>query len=41
MTVEQMRARLYEQYTGPRWAEKVHKMSDIQVVAIFKRLKLS
>lgn len=38
MNVNQMRVRVSECYPGPRWAKKVQRMSDDQVIAIFYRL---
>lgn len=35
MNVNQMRVRVAECYPGPRWAKKVQRMSDDQVIAIF------
>lgn len=37
MDTNQMRLRLIELYPGDIWRKKVEKMSDAQVVAIFKR----
>ena len=38
MDVEQMRARILDQYPGPGWKMKVKKMSDAQVIAVYKRI---
>ena len=38
MNVTQMRARVAKCYPGPRWANKVQRMNDDQVIAIFYRL---
>ena len=38
MTIEQMRAYLMSEYTGEKWKIKVRRMSDEQIVAIYKRL---
>lgn len=38
MNIEQMRARLLEQYPGPGWKMKVERMSDAQVIAVYKRI---
>lgn len=38
MNINQMRVRVAECYPGPRWANKVRRMSDDQVIAIFYRL---
>jgi hypothetical protein len=38
MSVEQMRAYVINAYKGPSWAQKVSKMSDNQVIAIYYRL---
>lgn len=38
MNVNQMRARVAECYPGPRWAKRVQRMNDDQVIAIFYRL---
>lgn len=39
MNINQMRVRVAQCYPGPRWAEKVQRMSDEQIVAIFYRLQ--
>lgn len=39
MTTEQMRSAVANAYTSLKWRNKVIKMSDAQVVAIFKRLR--
>lgn len=41
MQVYEMRLRLIELYPGDRWRKKVEKMSEPQVVAIFKKAQLS
>lgn len=39
MTVEYMRATLKRQYKGAyKWVNKVNKMSDAQVVAVYHRM---
>lgn len=38
MSVEQMRSFVSNAYTGRNWPDKVRKMSDEQVVAIYNRL---
>lgn len=39
MSVEQMRAILKRQYNGSfKWVNKVNKMSDAQVIAIYHRM---
>ena len=39
MSVEQMRAILKKQYKGAcKWVNKVNKMSDNQVIAIYHRM---
>lgn len=38
MDVQQMRLRLKKEYSSEQWQKKVDKMSDSQVIAIFKRL---
>lgn len=38
MDVEQMRNRLFDQYPGYGWKIKVKKMSDSQVIAVYKRI---
>lgn len=38
MDVEQMRASILYQYPGLGWQMKVKKMSDTQVIAIYKRI---
>lgn len=37
MTTEQMRAALRTVYISPNWAEKVGKMSDRQVFALYTK----
>lgn len=37
MTVEQMKGHLMARYPGSAWAEKVRKMGDKQVIAIYAR----
>ncbi len=39
VTVEQQRQALLGAYSGPKWQKKVKKMSDAQVIAIYRRLK--
>lgn len=39
VTVEQQRQALLGAYSGPKWQQKVKKMSDSQVTAIYLRLK--
>ena len=41
MTVEQMRAEVAKLYPGEKWKERVAKMSDGQILAIYKRQVLS
>lgn len=41
MSIEQMRAALKKTYPGKSWAEKVDKMSDSQVLAVYNRLLYS
>lgn len=41
MKISQMRIRLCEKYPNDAWAKKVQKMSDSQVIAIYKRLSES
>lgn len=38
MGVEQMRSAIVKAYPGKKWADKVKKMSDNQVIAIYNRL---
>lgn len=38
MSVEQMRAAILKVYSGDRWAYKVKRMSDKQVIAVYYRL---
>lgn len=40
MSIAQMRIELIKAYPGPKWEQKVKKMSDAQVVVIFNRLRL-
>lgn len=40
MAYEKEREALKAAYSGPKWRQKVNKMSDGQVVAIHMRLKL-
>ena len=35
MSVQQMRAAIYEVYPGRSWKEKVNNMSDAQVIAVY------
>ena len=35
MSVQQMRAAIYEVYSGRRWKIKVQNMSDAQVIAVY------
>ena len=35
MTIDQMRDEILEAYPGPRWREKVAKMDDDQVMALY------
>lgn len=37
MTIEQMRAEIIKTYPSLTWTEKVNKMTDAQVIAIYKR----
>lgn len=39
MNTEQMRQALLGAYPGPRWAEKVKRMSEGQVFTVYTRLK--
>ena len=42
MTYDQMRAVLRKQYNGAyRWVNRVNKMSDNQVIAVYKRMQCS
>ena len=39
MSVEQMRAVLKKQYSGAyKWVNRVNKMSDAQVIAVYYRM---
>lgn len=38
MSVEQMRDALMKAYPGQRWSDKVKKMSDNQVIAVYYRM---
>jgi len=38
MDIQQMRLALLDFYSGPSWKLKVSKMSDLQVVAVHRRL---
>ena len=39
MSVEQMRAILKKQYSGAyKWVNRVNKMSDAQVIAVYYRM---
>lgn len=40
MNTKAMRAALKTVYTGDRWKRKVDRMSDAQVVAIYRNLQL-
>lgn len=37
LSIEQMREKIKEVYPGPKWIERVDKMSDDQVRVIYKR----
>lgn len=37
MTIEQMRAEVARLYPGKRWQERVARMPDGQILAIYKR----
>lgn len=37
MSIEQMRSKVKEAYQGDKWKQKVSKMSDNQVLAIYRR----
>lgn len=39
MQTQQMRTEVTKAYSGPSWPEKVRKMSDNQVQAVYFRLK--
>lgn len=39
MTTEQMRIELSKLYSGKSWRDKVNKMSDAQVFAVYNRMK--
>lgn len=39
MTTEQMRQVILGAYPGPKWADKVKKMSEGQVFAVYNRLR--
>lgn len=41
MEVSQMRAKIIKVYPGERWRNKVSKMSDDQVIAIYHRFLYS
>lgn len=41
MTMEQMRAEVAALYTGPKWKEKVARMPDRQILAIYNRQVLN
>lgn len=38
MTIEQMRAVLAEKYPSEKWRDKVARMSDSQIVAVYRKL---
>lgn len=38
MSVEQMRSAIRNAYSGQRWSDRVDKMSDQQVIAVYFRL---
>ena len=38
MTIEQMRGEISLAYSGPAWAARVNRMSDNQVLAVYRRL---
>lgn len=37
-TIEQMRSRIIEQYTNPKWKDRVKAMQPNQVMAIYYRM---
>lgn len=39
MTTEQMREKLAEAYSGPKWQLRLAQMEDRQIVAIYKCMK--
>lgn len=39
MTTEQMRQALLKAYSGDRWKQKVIKMSEAQVFAVYTKFK--
>lgn len=39
INVFDMRVELYRKYPGPRWKARVMKMSDTQVIAIWRSLE--
>lgn len=39
MNIDQMRKEIRDQYGGYRWKEKVDKMKDAQVLAIYRRMQ--
>lgn len=38
MTVQQMRQKLYAAYRAEKWRKKVDRMSDNQVIAVYRRM---
>ena len=41
MTMEQMRAEVAALYTGPKWKEKLARMPEGQILAIYNRQVLN
>lgn len=39
MPVEQMRYKVIEVYPGEKWKQKVSKMSDNQVIAVYRNFQ--
>lgn len=39
MNVSQMRTELSKAYSGSSWARKVGKMTDAQIIAIYRRFQ--
>lgn len=35
MDVDQMRERVREQYPGKKWSDRVDKMADAQIIALY------
>ena len=39
LSIDQMRSALYDAYSSKTWQDKVTKMSDNQVIVVFRNLR--